>query len=158
MVNMIQESWQLTKILCNSGPHCTWVLYPSQGWCLFNIFRVYLWKNTQRYIENNVCSSKQKGCTLLSMIFLSLGSRLSRIQNSRGENSQNVSLQTKIGVRNATFPDKIFLSFWFYEITNSKHPLATKKNQRRIKWRHNAHSNQISQEPKSSRGTKWLFP
>ena len=70
MVNMIQESWQLTKILCNSGPHCTWVLYPSQGWYLFNIFRVYLWKNTQRYIENNVCSSKQKGCTLLSMIFL----------------------------------------------------------------------------------------
>ena len=26
-----------------------------------------------------------------------------------------------------------------------------------IKWRHNTHSNQISQKPKFSRGTKWLM-
>ena len=44
-------------------------------WCLFSIFRVYLWRNTRRYIKNNVCSRKQKGCTSLSMIFLSFGSK-----------------------------------------------------------------------------------
>ena len=91
MVDMIRKSWQLTKILYNSGPHFTWLywkflekffiffnpfptdifsLFPSQGWWLFSIFRFYLWRNTQRYIENNVCSSKKKSCTLLSMIFL----------------------------------------------------------------------------------------
>ena len=85
---------QLTKILYNSGPHFTWVrwkflqfffiffnpfpthifsLHPSQDWCLFSIFRVHLWRNTQRYIKNNVCSSKQKGYTSLSIYFYLLG-------------------------------------------------------------------------------------
>ena len=88
---VLHFSCYCTKILYNSGPRFTWVhwkflekffiffnpfptvifiLYSSQGWWLFSIFRGYLWRNTQRCIEKNVCSSKQKGCTLLSMIFL----------------------------------------------------------------------------------------
>ena len=114
MVDMIQKSWQLTKSLYISGPHFTWArwkflqiffiffnpfptdifsLHHSHHWCLFIIFTVHLLRNTQIYIKNNVCSRKQKGCTSLSMIFLSFGCRLSRIQNGREKREHKMATQ-----------------------------------------------------------------
>ena len=101
---IIKNGGQLRKILYNSRAHFTWVrwkflqnffiffnrfptdifnLHPSQNWWLFSIFRVSLWRNTQRHIKTIFVQVNKKGSTSLSMIFLSFGSRLSRIQTSR---------------------------------------------------------------------------
>ena len=52
---------------------------------------------------------------------------------------------------------KHFYHFDFMKIQIVSFYQQKKLSQGSIKWQHNAHSNQISQKPKFSRGTKWLM-
>ena len=72
-------------IFFNPFPADIFSRYSSQDWCLFSIFRVYLWRNTQRYIENNVCSIKQKGCNLPSIFLCYLLGPESKMAETKGQ-------------------------------------------------------------------------
>ena len=55
------------------------------------------------------------------------------------------------------FFDQIFLLYWLMNVETANFHWQKKIRKVNIKWRHNAHSNQISQKPKFPSGRKWFI-